>query len=385
VRRLPEYFLVLYALTGTLSIAVSQAAMAAGALVILLDRGRRTVLVRPDTRLLTPVLAWAAASVLVTLLSNDVPDSAVKLKKLVLFGMLFWAPAVVTRKWSIGRLVMALLFGAGITSLYGCLTFFLQGGTALDVRIRGFHGFYLTNAGLLLLCSFPAVLLSVQPRIKASYRLGAGITAVSVLAVLFFGRIQGAWLGVVVGMAYLAVVRRRSVAAGVLLAFALGLVVGPAALREAGRELVSPSSDANLGRVRVWEHGLELFARRPWTGWGLHDLHAEYAQVMSPGESPQGHLHSVPVTVAAQMGVAGLAALVWLTISLFGALRRARADVPSGFERDVVDGTEAALVAFLAAGLIEWNLGDSEILTLLLFLMGTSIAAGRMGREPAGE
>jgi hypothetical protein len=34
-------------------------------------------------------------------------------------------------------------------------------------------------------------------------------------------------------------------------------------------------------------------------------------------------------------------------------------------------------VAFLAAGLVEWNLGDSEILALLFFLIGTGIAAGR--------
>jgi hypothetical protein len=47
--------------------------------------------------------------------------------------------------------------------------------------------------------------------------------------------------------------------------------------------------------------------------------------------------------------------------------------------RATVDGVEASLVAFLAAGLLEWNLGDSEILALLCFLVGTAIAAGRLG------
>ncbi|MFN8179454.1 MAG: O-antigen ligase family protein [bacterium] len=384
MKRLPEYLLVLFALVGTLSIAVSQAVMTAGAFVVLGDRGKRTVLVRPDTGLLWPVLGWAAASVLATLFSSDILASTINLKKLALLGMLFWAPAVVTRRWSIGRLVMALLFGAGITSLYGCFTFFFrQGGPALDVRIRGFHGFYLTNAGMLLLCSFPALLVSTQRRLAASHRLGAAIAAASILAVLYFGRIHSAWLGSVAGLGYLMIVRRRRIAAAVLALFALSFLVAPSVVREAGHDLVSPSSDANVDRLRMWGHGLRIFAQRPWTGWGLHDLRDVYAQVMGPGETAQGHLHSVPLTVAAQMGIPGLVALAWLVVGLFGALRRSRTGVVPGFELDVVDAVEAGLVAFLAAGLVDWNLGDSEILTLLCFLVGVAVAAGRVGHEPA--
>ncbi len=41
---------------------------------------------------------------------------------------------------------------------------------------------------------------------------------------------------------------------------------------------------------------------------------------------------------------------------------------------------EAGFVAFLAAGIVEWNLGDSEILALLFFLVGAAIAAGHVAR-----
>lgn len=384
MKRLPEYLLVLYALSGTLSIAVSEVAMGAGALVALLDRGRRTIFVRPVTGLAMPLVAWAIASVLATVFASDVLASASKLKKLALFGMVFWAPAVLTRRWSVGRLMMALLFGAGITSLYGFLTFCLQGGPALDVRIRGFHGFYLTNAGMLLLCSFPALLFTMQPRLGASHRLGAGLAAASILAVLFLGRLPAAWLGSVAGLGHLALVRKRKIAVAALAAGLIAVLVAPGSIHEAARLLGDPGSVVNRDRARVWEHGMELFALDPWTGWGLHDLREEYARVMSPGEEPQGHMQSVPVTVAASMGVPGLLALGWLVRALFGALARSRRRLPHGFERDVVEGAEAGLVAFLAAGLIDWNLGDSEILTLLLFLVGAAIAAGKLaGEDPA--
>ena len=43
------------------------------------------------------------------------------------------------------------------------------------------------------------------------------------------------------------------------------------------------------------------------------------------------------------------------------------------------------LVAFLGAGLVAWDFGDSEILALLFFLMGTAIAAGHVARAEKAQ
>jgi O-antigen ligase len=264
-----------------------------------------------------------------------------------------------------------------VTSLYGVLTFFLQGGPELDVRIRGFHGFYLTNAGLLLLCTFPAVLYASCPGIAASHRWGAGIAGGAILTAQFLGALPGAWLGTAVGLLHLSLVRRYAAGGFVLLAGTLALLFAPPILRDKAVDLLDPDSPGNLDRVEVWRNGVELFLQDPWTGWGLADLRDEYARVKSPGEPPEGHMHSVPIQVAASMGVPGLLAFGWLIVTLFRVLARARRET-FGFLRRTVDAAEAGLVAFLAAGLVEWNLGDSEILALLGFLIGVAIAAGRL-------
>jgi len=380
VRRIPEYLLVLYSLSGTISIAVSQTVMGLGAAFAIVDRGRRSALRWHRVGLEGPLLAWTAALLLATVFASDPLASAVKMKKVVLMGMVLWPPAVVHRRWSLGRLYMGLLFSAGVTSLYGVLTFFLQGGPEIGARIRGFHGFYMTNSGLLLLCTFPALLFAANRSIAPSYRWGAGIAGAAILTAQFFGCLPGAWLGTAAGLAYLAVRRRRWIGAVVLLAAAAGLYVAPPVLQETAGELLDPGSPSNRERLRVWHNGWELFREDPWTGWGLHDLHNEYVRVKAPEEPAQGHMHSVPVHVAASMGVPGLLALGYLVFGLFRALRRARRATPAGsFPRSIVDGAETGLVAFLAAGLVEWNLGDSEILALLFFLVGTAIAAGQLG------
>lgn len=384
MKRVPEYLLILYSISGTLSIAVSQAVMGAGLVVAALDRGRAMRWRR--TGLEGPALAWALAAVLATVFSVAPVESLGKMRKILLFGMAWWAPAVVARRWGVARLFMGLLFGAGTTSLYGVLTFFLQGGPALAVRINGFQGFYLTNSGLLLLCTFPAVLFAASRRVGASYRWGAGLAAASILAAQLLGRLPGAWLGTAAGFLFLAARRRQPLLAAAVVAVTLALVLSPGIFRTSARDMVDPGSPANVERARVWENGLRLFASDPLTGWGLQDLRLDYARVKGADDPDEGHMNSVPVQIAASMGLPGLLAFGWLLFALFRRLAAARRrTLPDPFLRAVVEGAEAGLVAFLAAGLVEWNLGDSEILALLFFLVGAALAAGRVAEEPGAR
>ena len=384
MKKIPEYLLMVYSLSGTLSIAVSQAAMGLGILIAAFDRRRSTYFELRPVGLEYPLLAWVIASLAATAFAPDAVASAEKLKKLILWGVLLWPSAVLWRRWSVGRLYMGLLFAAGASSLYGVLTFLLQDGAELGVRIRGFHGFYLTNAGLLLLCTFPALLLATCPRISASYRWGAGIAAFAMLASQFFGALPGAWIGTVTGLIWVSIVRRYVIGGAALLVAAVAVALAPPFLREVASDLLNPASPGNLDRIELWRNGWELFSQRPFTGWGLNDLRDAYALVKAPGEPTRGHMHSVPVHVAVTMGVLGLAAWAWLVGSFFRVLASARRQA-NGYLRHVVDGAEASLVAFLFAGLVEWNLGDSELIALLCFLIGTAIAAGRLSRLKEDE
>lgn len=123
MKRVPEYLLTLYALTGTISIAASQIVMTGGALLAVYDRGRGKLFRWVRTGLEGPLVAWAIAAIFATVLATDAFASADKLRKLPLWAMVFWAPAVVHRRWGLGRLYMGLLFSAGATALYGVLTF----------------------------------------------------------------------------------------------------------------------------------------------------------------------------------------------------------------------------------------------------------------------
>jgi hypothetical protein len=305
------------------------------------------------------------------------------MKKLVLFAMLYWPSAVVFRSWNLGRLFVFLLFAAGTTSLYGVTTFLWQGGPELNARIRGLHGFYLTNSGLLLLCTFPALSLAMCRSISPSFRWGAGLAALAMLSSQILGCLPGAWVGTAAGFFALALRARSAKIALLGAGLIVFVVLGPPVFSERLGEFLDPRGDFRTGLENTWSNAAKLFAADPWTGWGLHDLRAEFDAVKDPEDPSEGHMRSVPFQIAVSMGVFGLAAFVWLVAGFFQLLRRARASATSSLGRAVIEGTEASLIAFLASGLLEWNFGDSEILALIAFLLGASFAAGRLEEEPA--
>jgi O-antigen ligase len=86
------------------------------------------------------------------------------------------------------------------------------------------------------------------------------------------------------------------------------------------------------------------------------------------------HLHNVPLQIAAERGVPAAVTWFWfvgaLAVALFRMFRQKR-------ERVLAAAALASVVAMFAAGLFEYNFGDSEFLMLFLVLVTLPFAAAR--------
>jgi O-antigen ligase len=95
------------------------------------------------------------------------------------------------------------------------------------------------------------------------------------------------------------------------------------------------------------------------------------------------HLHNVPIQIAAERGLPALAIWLWFVAALTVAqvrLFRSHPSTSRGAGMDVrvtAAAGIAAVAAMLAAGLFEYNFGDSEFLMLFLVLVTLPFAAAR--------
>jgi O-antigen ligase len=129
-----------------------------------------------------------------------------------------------------------------------------------------------------------------------------------------------------------------------------------------------------VDRLAMMRTGVAIVTSQPLTGIGpdmVPRMYVEYRHA-SAVNAVNPHLHNVPLQIAAERGLPALAIWIWFVVSVSRGLWRL---FRAGDNRVLAAGGLAAVVAMLAAGMFEYNFGDSEFLMLFLVLITLPFAA----------
>ena len=134
------------------------------------------------------------------------------------------------------------------------------------------------------------------------------------------------------------------------------------------------TSNATSGRTKLISGGLELFAQRPLQGYGSGSFQTEYQRHSKTSvENAMAASHTIPVTVAAEQGLIGLALYLALLSAAFAVLFTGAGRSPP---RIAISACFAALV------LHTWTYADFLEDPLTWTLLGIGIALARAGGQP---
>ncbi len=195
--------------------------------------------------------------------------------------------------------------------------------------------------------------------------LGAGALG-AMLAALLMSWSRGAWLGVAAGLVVTVVVQsRRALVLSLITAFVLTFVILLSSLNVIPEAIAERFSgigdyygvfdvrgvkvdDANFAiveRMAHWQAAAGMLAEHPLLGVGIGNYAPVYPAYALPRWSdPLGHAHNYYLNVAAETGLAGLAAYLLLWGAAFWQGWRA-VRVTSGWTRSVAAGLLGTLVA----------------------------------------
>jgi O-antigen ligase len=229
----------------------------------------------------------------------------------------------------------------------------------------------------------------VLPQKKSLLGLFLGVAVVGLLFALAMTVTRASWIGFVVSAAFmlvLSVSRRTLLIAG---ACVIPLILGGVILLQQKRSIgfIDRQDQSTSWRELVWREGLHLLFSNPrhlvvgvgmdsikghWREWGMFDN----------GRQPIGHMHSNVLQIALERG--GPALIVWLLLlGVYGwtlvRLVRSRLVAES---RGIALGALGGLAGFFVSGLVHYNWGDSEVVTVFYFIMGLSLVLERSARDP---
>jgi O-antigen ligase len=378
-----------------------------------------------------PILAFTVWTLLSAAFSPDPWTSHESAKKLVLFALFYLSVAALSLERDRERILNAALLGGLALAAGAVLQYYFLGFDTLLNRPHSFLGHYMTASGLVMavlviaaarltfhrgplprpsahdiralavllggLCAMTACQAFDLFAVEAERLFVAGLAAAGAwlalsrrpwpgegtgvtLAMLVvpvaswavvISRTRNAWLGTIVGLGLMAVLRAPKLLWGLAAAVAVLLVVRPAPV--VGRLTVVDAS--SVDRYYMWQAGIDMIRDKPVFGQGPGRILAVYPEYRWPAapNAQQPHLHDNALQIAAERGLPCLAWWLWWVAAAMGDAWR---EVRRGAGWAAVAAL-AFLAAFMAAGLFEYNFGDSEILMFTLLVSALPYALRR--------
>lgn len=375
------FYLTCGALASILfSIAVSQILLALALAALLLSSHPIRL---PPIKL--PLALFMAGTVISLLASGHIQQGMPQIRKFYVFFILL---VVYSTFQSLAEIRAIVLLWSGVATLSALRSMFQfwrvyqqseeQGRSFYDLylgaRITGFMSHWMTFGGeemivLLLLAS--CLFFSRELRWKRAGWICAAILAVSM--VLGFTR-SIFLLGFPAGLLYLLWFWKKWLVAAVPVVAVVALLLGPEALRQRATSVFQPHGevDSNRHRSVLRETGVLIIRAHPWLGLGPEQIKYQFDQWVPVDARPlpegyYGHLHNIYLQYAAERGLPTLLIFLWMIAKILWDFARAlRRKLANPEARFVLHGAIAVVIAILAEGFAEYNLGDSEVLTLFL-------------------
>lgn len=248
-----------------------------------------------------------------------------------------------------------------------------------DWRATGFYNHWVTYSEVLQL--IVSLALGIFLALKRKSNLTGALLLVTIAGLIFalgMTVTRASWAGFAVSAAAMLLLTSSRRTILIIGACALPLVLAGLVLLQQKRSIrfFDKSDQSTSWREMVWEEGFTLLISKPrhlvfgvgmdsikghWREWGLFDN----------GRQPIGHMHSNLLQIALERGVPAL--IVWLILlgayvrMLWRIQRQAGID---DFARGIAIGALGGTIGFVTSGLVHYNWGDSEVVTVFYFIMG---------------
>ena len=341
-------------------------------------------------------LSWPLGLLVLALVPGILvaPDPFGVVKVIVLWSAFFFVYQMVVvdgRRETVRTLLFVLALSAAVVGIIAVVS---SGGAAPDLqgagdtatgRARGSFGHPNTLATFEALALPGALALGLAG--PAIMRPAALASFAAILVGLALSLSRGGLLavaGALLMMLVWAPFRRTVLVAGAIVVV-LGFS-GASPLGEAEEvqvltqrlESITYSAGGVDPRFRLWEVTPQIIADHPVIGIGQNAFPVvaqRYGLLLGNSAATYQHAHNIALTITVELGLIGLAVLVWLVVALIRVLilgyRRRPAD------RGLVLAVSAAFMALALQGMVDYTLRSAIIVGVVFALAGCAVVLAR--------
>jgi len=376
--RVADLSLVAFVFSSTVSITFEQAS------VVVAFLAWTTALLlgfRPGYRkgmLELAFLLLLASQVISSLFSTRMPESFFGVRDLFFICIVYLFATLTRTERRLKEFVYLFILSATLMSVYGLI----ESGMGVE-RITATQSTPLTFSGILVIAfsvgfSFFAFGAGRKERILLGPQLAV------IFAALVLSHTRSSWIAVFCAVLLIGILRSKWLIIGLFLLAGAAYFMLPGSLGSRAKSVFNPYEPSNYMRIILLKSSPQVIKDHPITGVGLVDLLPIYDKYVYPHVPEElryerlGHFHNNLVQVAVQTGILGLTIFVFLMFNIVRSEWEGYRAVGDRFLKCISLGNLAAFAGFFINGMFEYNFGDSEVIMLIWFTLGLSIACRRL-------
>jgi O-antigen ligase len=324
---------------------------------------------RTSSPLKAPIGAFVVLTIASAIFSTLPSRSLPQVKGLGTFLLVVFTVALLRDREDVALLLSVWRITTAYLVVRGLLEY-AAGADNLGARIAGGLSVYMTYAELLTSFALLFAALALAKGRTMRGRVLDGLIATAAATAVALSLTRNAYLGLIVGLALLLALARPRLLVAAPVVLAVLAVVVPAAVRARALSFFDLGDATMRDRLLMWRAGASMAADRPLFGLGPKRVKDLYPVYRRPGfvlPNP-GHLHSNPVTIAAETGIPSLLAYLAFVAAFFVHAARGLRRMADEGDRAVTRGAMAVMAALFVSGLFEYSFGDVEVLMATLVI-----------------
>ncbi len=370
------YFAILYAPLTLISISLAEIVLFTGIILylFLISKGKYRF---EYPKFFIPLIFYAGFSIISSFFSYLPLRSLFSLKELFLFlAVPFVFSVLKSEKDKIEKVNSYFFYTVLLSfllSLFQFVYFILK--KSPSPRSFGFESHYMTQAGIMMILAIYSITYILEKGKESDYKI-FGIFALSTLSLLLT-LTRSAWLGLIVAGAILVFRKKPILIFAGIFAIIIVFLIAPAPLKNRILSFTNMKDITFQNRIIMIKKGIRMIKDKPL--WGIGPGMVKYAYTVprfkvEEKEELHSHLHNNFIQIWAERGAFTVLSWLFFVAILFYSLIKLKPD-----SKFFIIARESAIyifIAFLIAGMFEFNFGDSEVLMVLFWFLTVPFLEG---------
>jgi len=189
---------------------------------------------------------------------------------------------------------------------------------------------------------------------------------------------RGAWMGFLIALLCLAMVKSKKLFAAILILILISPAILPSSIKNRFSDFVNITKESKGGtaweRMKLWSGTIAMVKEHPFLGFGINTYTRNFPAYKPKDYPDVRYTHNSYLQMASEIGITGAGIFLLFLVSVVIAAAKAIGASSNGLSRDLSLGVLCGIIGFLAHCSVDTHLYSVTLSAFLFLYLGVAFS-----------